>query len=138
MKSITVGALAKETWINIETVRYYENIKLLPKPRRKESRYRVYDGNDMARLKFIVRAKELGFTLKEIRELLSLKIDSESKCGDVKKLAEEKISDAQKKIKDLKNIKKHLEKLVTQCINEELSTEDCPIVKSLERWKNEK
>lgn len=133
MNSFTVGKLAKETGINIETVRYYENIKLLPKPKRKESRYRIYDENDKARLKFIIRAKELGFTLKEVRELLSLKIDSESKCGDIKKLAEEKISDAEEKIKDLKNIKKHLEILVNQCINEEVSTEDCPIVKSLER-----
>jgi len=91
MKTITVGALAKETGINIETVRYYENIKLLPKPMRKDSRYRVYDENDLARLKFIIRAKKLGFTLKEIRKLLSLKIDSHSMCGDIKKLAEEKV-----------------------------------------------
>ncbi len=132
MKTFTVGVLAKETGINIETVRYYENIKLLPKPNRKESRYRIYDENDLVRLKFIIRGKELGFTLMEIRELLSLKIDSQSKCGDVKKMAEEKIIDADAKIKDLKNIKKHLELLVVQCINEKLSTEECPIVKSLE------
>lgn len=132
MKTFTVGVLAKETGINIETVRYYENIKLLPKPKRKESRYRIYDENDLVRLKFIIRGKELGFTLMEIRELLSLKIDSHSKCGDVKKMAEEKIIDADAKIKDLKNIKKHLELLVVQCINEKLSTEECPIVKSLE------
>ena len=74
MKSFTVGVLAKETGINIETVRYYENIKLLPKPMRKESRLRVYNENDLARVKFIVRSKELGFTLKEIKELLNLRI----------------------------------------------------------------
>ncbi len=131
MKSITVGVLAKETGINVETVRYYENIRLLPKPKRKESRYRIYDENDLARLRFIVRAKELGFTLREIRELLSLKIDSESKCGDIKKLAQDKINDIESKIKDLKNIRKHLEKLITQCAHEELSLDDCPIVKTL-------
>lgn len=132
MKTFTVGVLAKETGINIETVRYYENVKLLPKPKRKESRYRIYNEEDLLRVKFIVRAKELGFTLKEIRELLSLKLDSKSKCGDIKKLTEEKIVDVNSKLKDLKNIKKHLELLVVQCINEKLSTEKCPIVKSLE------
>jgi len=74
MNSFTVGALADKAGINLETVRYYEKIGLMPKPKRKESHYRIYDENDFARLKFIVRAKELGFTLKEISELLSLKV----------------------------------------------------------------
>lgn len=137
MDAFTVGVLAKETGINIETIRYYENIKLLPKPKRKESRYRVYDVDDLARLKFIVRAKELGFTLKEIKELLNLKIESTSTCSDVKHLAEGKIKTVDEKIRDLKSIKKHLGILVKQCGDEytsaELSTADCPIVKSLER-----
>ena len=133
MAEYFVGQLADEAGINVETVRYYENIKLLPKPKRKESRYRVYDESDLARLKFIVRAKELGFTLKEIKELLSIKIDSRSKCGDVKRLAEDKIDDVKEKIKDLKNILIHLEILKEKCVNEEISSEDCPIVKSLER-----
>jgi len=132
MKSVTVGVLARETGINIETVRYYENIRLLPKPKRRESRYRVYDENDLARVKFIVRAKELGFTLKEIKDLLGLKIESTSTCGDIKNLAEEKIKIVDEKIRDLKNIKKHLSKLARQCVNEQVSTEECPIVKSLE------
>lgn len=137
MDAFTVGVLAKETGINIETIRYYENIKLLPKPKRKESRYRVYDVDDLARLKFIVRAKELGFTLKELKELLNLKIESTSTCSDVKHLAEGKIKTVDEKIRDLKSIKKHLGILVKQCGDEytsaELSTADCPIVKSLER-----
>jgi Hg(II)-responsive transcriptional regulator len=131
MNSFTVGALADKAGINLETVRYYEKIGLMPKPKRKESHYRIYDENDFVRLKFIIRAKELGFTLKEISELLSLKVDSETKCGDIKKLAEEKIIDVGNKIRDLKNIKKHLDKLVTQCINEEVSSDECPIVKAL-------
>lgn len=133
MTEYFVGQLADEAGINVETVRYYESIKLLPKPKRRESRYRVYSEKDLARLKFIVRAKELGFTLKEIKELLSIKIDLKSKCGDVKKLAEEKIDSINRKIKDLRNIAKHLEILKDKCINEEISSEDCPIVKSLER-----
>ncbi len=131
MNSFTVSTLADNAGINLETVRYYEKIGLMPKPKRKESRYRIYDENDFARLKFIIRSKELGFTLKEISELLSLRIDSKTKCGDIKKLADEKMRDIEEKIKDLRNIKKHLEKLATQCIHEELSLDDCPIVKSL-------
>ncbi len=131
MNSFTVSTLADNAGINLETVRYYEKIGLMPKPKRKESRYRIYDENDFARLKFIIRSKELGFTLKEISELFALKVDSESKCGDIKKLADEKMKDIEEKIKDLRNIKKHLEKLATQCIHEELSLDDCPIVKSL-------
>ena len=133
MAEYFVGQLADEAGINVETVRFYENIKLLPKPKRRESRYRVYGENDLARVKFIVRAKELDFTLKEIKELLNLKIESTATCGDVKHFAEEEIIDVNAKIKDLKNIKKQLELLAVQCRNEKLSTEECPIVKSLEK-----
>ena len=73
MNSFTGGTLANKTGINLETIRYYEKIGLMPKPKRKESRYRIYSEIDFARLKFIIRAKELGFTLQEITEMLSLK-----------------------------------------------------------------
>ena len=99
MAEYFVGQLADEAGINVETVRYYENIKLLPRPKRRESRYRIYGENDLARVKFIVRAKELGFTLKEIKELLNLRIESTSTCGDVKHLAEDKIKNAEEKLK---------------------------------------
>lgn len=131
MDSFKIGVLSKKCNVNIETIRYYEKINLMPKPKRQESRYRIYDESDLARLKFIRRGKELGFTLNEIKELLSLKVDSQAKCGDLKQFAEIKIEDIKKKVQDLNKIKKHLEILVNQCINEELSIEDCPIVKSL-------
>ena len=132
MNSFTVGALAAKAGINLETVRYYEKIGLMPKPKRKESRYRFYDENDFARLKFIIRAKELGFTLKEIKELLDLRIESKATCGDIKKIAGHKIEDIEQKIKDLQNIKKVLTKLIHQCVNEELSSEECPILEAIE------
>lgn len=128
MSEIFVGQLAEEAGINVETIRYYEKLKLLPKPKRKESRYRIYDETDLKRLLFIKRAKELGFTLKEIKELMELKIDSEAKCGDVKHLTEHKLNDVNNRIKDLKKIKNVLEKLVKQCINEEVSSGKCPIL----------
>ncbi len=132
MTEYLVGQLAKETGINLETVRYYEKLKLLPKPKRRESRYRVYDENDLKRLLFIKRAKELGFTLKEIKELFELRIDSHAKCGDVKHLTEHKLKDVDNRISDLKKIKSVLVKLINQCINEEVSSDECPILESIE------
>jgi len=76
----------------------------------------------------VKRSKELGFTLKEIKELLNLKIESTATCGDVKHLAEHKLTDIEERIKDLKNIKNVLIKLINQCVCEELSTDDCPIL----------
>jgi len=135
MDYYSVGQIAIKADLNVETLRYYEKIKLMPKPKRKESRYRFYTEDDVARLLFIKCAKELGFTLKEISELLSIKIDSEAKCGDVKHLAEHKISDIDGKIADLRKIKNELSKLVQLCKDEKLTKEECPIVKALEPGK---
>ncbi len=132
MPGYFVGQLAKEAGFNVETIRYYEKLKLLPKPKRKDSRYRVYDENDLKRLLFIKRAKELGFTLREIKELFGLRIDSEAKCGDVKHLTEHKLKDVDNRIRDLKKIKSVLVKLVKQCVNEEVSSDECPILDSIE------
>jgi len=132
MPEYKVGEIAEKVDVNVETLRYYEKIKLMPKPKRKESRYRVYDENDLKRLLFIKRAKELGFTLKEIKELFGLRIDSEAKCGDVKHLTEHKLNDVDNKIKDLKKIRSVLVKLIDQCVNEEVSSDACPILESIE------
>jgi Hg(II)-responsive transcriptional regulator len=131
MAEYFVGQLAKEAGLNVETARYYEKMKLLPKPKRRESRYRVYDENDLKRLLFIKRAKELGFTLKEIKELFELRIDSDAKCGDVKNLTEHKLKDVDTRIRDLKKMKNVLVKLINQCINEEVSSNECPILESI-------
>ncbi|GIK61848.1 MAG: Mercuric resistance operon regulatory protein [Ignavibacteriaceae bacterium] len=133
MKQYKVGEIAEKVGVNVETLRYYEKIKLMPKPKRKESRYRFYDELDLKRLSFIKRAKELGFTLKEIKELLNLKIESTATCGDVKHLAEHKLTDIEERINDLKNIKTVLVKLINQCVCEEVSTEECPILEVIEQ-----
>lgn len=133
MNEYFVGQLAEKAGINVETVRYYEKLKLLPKPKRKQdSKYRIYDEEDLKRLLFIKRAKELGFTLKEIKELLDLRIDSRAKCGDVKHLTEHKLKDVDNRINDLKKIRNVLVKLINQCVNEEVSSEECPILDSIE------
>jgi len=133
MEHYKVGDIAEKVGVNVETLRYYEKIKIMPKPKRMESRYRIYDELDLKRLLFIKRAKELGFTLKEIKELLNLKIESTATCGDVKHLAEHKLTDIEERIKDLKNIKNVLIKLVNQCVCEEVSTEECPILEVIEQ-----
>ncbi len=132
MADLFVGQFAKEAGINVETVRYYEKIKLLPRPKRRESRYRLYNETDLKRLLFIKRAKEIGFTLREIKELLELKIDSEAKCGDVKHFAESKLRDVKNRINDLTRIKNVLEGLVAQCEREEISADECPILESID------
>lgn len=133
MEYCKVGEIAKIVGVNVETLRYYEKIKIMPNPKRKDSRYRYYDELDLRRLLFIKRAKELGFTLKEIKELLNLKIESTATCGDVKHLAEHKLNDIEQRIKDLMNIKNVLLKLINQCICEEVSSDECPILEVIEQ-----
>jgi Hg(II)-responsive transcriptional regulator len=132
MPEYKAGEIAAKVDVNVETLRYYEKIKLMPKPKRRETRYRIYDENDLKRLLFIKRAKELGFTLKEINELFGLRIDSHAKCGDVKHLTEHKLKDIDNRISDLKKIKSVLVRLIDQCINEEVSSDECPILESIE------
>jgi len=133
MQTFTVGQLAQKANVNIETVRYYEKMGLLPKPVRNQSGFRQYKELDVARILFIKRAKELGFTLKEIDELFSLKIDSETTCGHVKQLALHKIEIVNEKIFDLQKIKKKLEELVALCEKVTISTNECPIIEALEK-----
>lgn len=131
MKELTVGRLAEKTGVNIETVRYYERSGILPKPARKPSGYRLYSQEDVARLQFIIHAKELGFSLKEIKELLELRIDRKTNCEEVRQQAEAKIGDIEKKIADLERIQKVLVKLATACRNRE-PTGECPVLEALE------
>ncbi len=132
MQKYKAGEIAKLAGINIETLRYYERIGIMPEPRRLESRYRYYLDEDLKRLLFIKKAKEIGFSLKEINELLNLKVDSTSTCGDVKRLAEHKLKDVEEKIQNLMKIKKVLIKLIKQCVNEEISSNNCPILEVIE------
>jgi Hg(II)-responsive transcriptional regulator len=125
------GQLAKQTGVNPETIRYYENIGLLPKAARTENGYRIYSEEDIRRIKFIKRAKELGFTLKEIKELLELRFEDIGSCSDVRELAEEKLKDVEQKIKDLEKIKEILKQLIDQCPGKG-SISQCPIVSTIE------
>ena len=130
MGTLTIGQLAKKAQVNVETVRYYERRGLLPEPPRRQSGYRQYSENDVSRLLFIKRAQTLGFTLKEILELLNLRVDPDTTCGDVKRRAEAKIADIEEKILALQKMKKALTKLASTCRGRG-PTSECPILEML-------
>ncbi len=132
MASLTIGQLAKRADVGVETVRFYERKALLAEPDRRPSGYRQYDEEVVDRLRFIKRAKELGFTLKEIKELLSLRVDPSTTCTDVKNRAEEKIGDIQAKIRTLQGMKKALVKLTKACSGRG-GISECPILESLDK-----
>jgi MerR family mercuric resistance operon transcriptional regulator len=132
MGTLTIGKLAKKANVNIETIRYYERKGLIPKPNRRESGYREYSEDTVRRIQFIKHAKELGFSLKEIHELLSLRLDPKTPCSEVKNRAEIKIADIEEKVKTLQRMKKALVKLTRACSGKGPVME-CPILEALER-----
>ena len=129
--TFSIGKLAKRTGVNIDTVRFYERRELLPEPERKPSGYRVYNADTVDRLRFIVHGKELGFSLSEISDLLTLKVDPQTSCGDVKLRADAKIFSVRKKIESLQKIEKALTKLSNECHGAGPQG-DCPIIDALE------
>lgn len=130
MKSLTSGQLAKETRVGVETIRYYERRGLIPKVPRRESGYRQYPQDMVLRIRFIKRAQELGFSLKEISELLSLRVDPNTTCADVRKRAEVKVADVDEKIQILQRMRRVLVKLIRRCQGRG-PTSECPILEAL-------
>src|SRR6516165_7382716 len=114
-KALTIGHLAREVGINLETVRFYERQGLLPRPPRNASGYRLFPGDAKRRLKFIKRAQELGFSLSEIRELLALRMSRRTTSGEIRKRTEAKIVDIEGKIRSLDSMRKSLVKLARSC-----------------------
>lgn len=110
-----IGELAERAGVNVQTVRYYERRGLLPEPDRTATGYREYDEADLLRLRFILRAKGLGFTLSEVGELLDLRVDPVRTAADVRERALEKITDTEEKIRDLEGIRSALRRLVESC-----------------------
>jgi len=127
----TIGQVAERSGIGIETVRFYERKGLIAEPPRTDSGYRQYPEDVVVRLRFIRRAKELGFALKEISELLSLRVNPDTTCVDVRKQTEFKISDVEEKIRALRRIKTALKKLAASCVGTGPASE-CPILEALD------
>src|SRR5262249_49406784 len=134
MKPLTIGQVARSAGVGVEAVRFYERQGLLQEPARKDSGYRQYPEDVVARLRFIKRAKELGFSLKEIKELLALRVDPDTTCADGRSRAEAKIADVDEKIHALQRIKKALVKLTAGCRGRG-PTSECPILDALDGEK---
>jgi Hg(II)-responsive transcriptional regulator len=128
---MTIGEVAAESRVNIQTVRYYERRGLLATPRRTAAGYRQYQEDVVPRIRFIKRAQELGFTLEQITELLALRVRHGEACGEVSRRATAKIAVVQDKLRELENLKRALERLVQAC-RRRAPTAECPILEALE------
>lgn len=122
--------LAAQGGVNLQTIRYYEREGLLPAPPRLRSGYRMFPESAVHRVQFIKRAQELGFSLSEVRELLSIQIDPAKECSDVQRLAKAKVADIAEKIRTLQSMKQVLSRLAEACPGCGPSSE-CPILESI-------
>ena len=125
-----IGQLAQQAGVAIDTVRYYERQGLLPPPQRRASGYRQYDNQDISRLRFIRRAKDLGFTLQEIQELQQLSGSRNADRAEVRALAQRRLADIEHKLRELEAMRVALGKLVGHCSGHG-SLDDCPIIETL-------
>ena len=130
MNRLTIGNVAKQAKVRIETLRYYERERLVASPPRSQSNYRLYPEDTVRRVQFIKRAQELGFSLKEIKELLSLRAEPNTSCVDIRNRALAKINDIEQKMRTLKAMKHALTQLVEECPGQGVIT-DCPILEAL-------
>ncbi len=137
MGSLTIGQLAKKTHVGVETVRYYERRGLLPEPPRRESGYRQFPVDAIRRIRFIKRAQNLGFSLREISQLLALSDGQQAGCDEVRQFALEKVREIETKIDHFTRLRQILLDLVGKCQGEGPLT-DCPIIESLTEDLKEK
>jgi MerR family mercuric resistance operon transcriptional regulator len=128
---LKISEVAERGGVNLESIRYYEREGLLPKPPRLPSGYRAFPETAIYRVRFIKRAQELGFSLAEIKELLSIQVDPKKECADVKRLAKVKVADIEEKIRTLESMKRILSELSEACPGCGPSSE-CPILQSIE------
>ena len=121
--------LSRATGCNIETIRYYEKIGILPSPPRGENGYRQYDQAHVDRLRFVMRSRELGFTLDEIRSLLGLVDRGAQSCAEVQAVAQGHLETVRARIKDLQRIEKVLSETVSRCSGRDVP--ECPVMDAL-------
>ncbi|WP_104016883.1 MerR family transcriptional regulator [Roseovarius nitratireducens] len=129
MKIIRRSDLSRMTGCNLETIRYYENIGVMPEPPRTSKNYRAYDESHVGRLRFIMRSRELGFTLEEVRDLLALVDGGAQTCGEVQALAITHLTSVRAKIADLRRIEHVLSSTVAQCTGDDVP--ECPVIDAL-------
>ena len=137
MSALKIGEVAKRSEVGVETIRYYERQGLLAEPERRPSGFRQYDESVVSRLLFIRNAKELGFTLAEIKELLGLWFDVNTKCVHVRQRAEKKITNIEDKIRLLQKMKRSLKKIINQCEGRN-TVDECPLWLGLDEPRKNK
>ena len=128
--ALAIGELSRLTGVNIETIRYYEKVSLLPAPLRTEGGHRLYGPRERRTLAFIRRARELGFTLDEIRALLDLGGPGKASCAEVKQIAAHHLDDIRAKIADLRKLERLLAATIAKCSGREVP--ECPVVDILD------
>ncbi|MEJ6391215.1 MerR family transcriptional regulator [Gymnodinialimonas ulvae] len=121
--------LARATGCNLETIRYYEKIGIMPDPPRSAKGYRSYDDAHVKRLKFVMRSRDLGFSLEEVRGLLGLVDDQSRTCAEVQIIAEDHLADVRAKIADLKRIERVLSETVARCTGN--AAPECAVIDAL-------
>ncbi len=131
MTPFTIGSLSRDTGCNIETIRYYERIGLMPKPPRSKGGHRLYEKDHLKRLSFIRRSRDLGFTLEEVRGLLRMIDGHDYTCDEVKVLTLNHLQEVHQKIADLRRLETVLKTMAAEC--EGGNIPDCPIIDALYR-----
>ncbi|MDZ4660130.1 MAG: heavy metal-responsive transcriptional regulator [Pseudomonadota bacterium] len=129
--TMSIGVLSRQSGIGIETIRYYERLGLLTPVGRKTSGYRVFNNDSFKTLRFLKHAQELGFSLAEIKDLLKLRANKESRCEDVRVKASKHLQGVESKIEKLESIRTVLSKLIRQCRSKKTS-DSCPILDCFE------
>ncbi len=122
----TIGELSKRTGVNIETIRYYEKIGIMPNPPRSSGGYRMYSNPHLERLSFVRRSRELGFSQPEVRKLLILVDEHSYTCSEVQEMTTKHLRTVRDKINDLRKLEKALANMVSECDGGNIP--DCPIV----------
>lgn len=128
-KGLLRAELARRTNCNLETIRYYEKIGVMPDPPRNANNYRSYDEGHIARLRFVMRARDLGFTLEEVRELLTLVDGGIQTCAEVKGMASRHLDSVRAKIADLRRIERTLSQTISQCTGDDVP--ECAVIDAL-------
>jgi Cu(I)-responsive transcriptional regulator len=131
MKMLNIGQVAKQTGVTVEAIRFYEKQNLIATPQRSQSGYRQYPLETIKRVRFIQHAKDAGFTLKDVGELLALRREPGTSCTDIKLCTLKKIEEVDKKISDLNKIREALSRMIMKCSGRGALSE-CPILEELE------
>jgi DNA-binding transcriptional MerR regulator len=126
---VKISELANSTGTNVETVRYYEKVGLLSPPARTSTNYRAYGGDHLARLSFIRRARDLGFSIEAVRNLLTLSDDPSQSCEAIDGIARVHLDEVERKISDLVALRSELDRMVGACRNG--TVWDCKIIEAL-------